>query len=83
MSTSAILKIGKDDKDCFLWSILAHIHPCQINHPERISNFLQDFNELDIDGFDFSQRFNCSDVHRFDKFHKLSLKIFEKSFYQV
>ena len=28
---SAIFNIKKDDKYCFLWSILAKLHPCEIN----------------------------------------------------
>ena len=33
LRSSAILNIENDDKYCFLWSILAHLHPCNINQP--------------------------------------------------
>ena len=37
---------------------------------------------MNIDGFDFSNGFNCSDLHRFGKLNKLSKDIFELNFYQ-
>ena len=33
LRSSAILNIENNDKHCFLWSILAYIHPCNNNHP--------------------------------------------------
>ena len=38
LRSNAILKIENNDKHCFLWSILASLHPCNINHPNRVSN---------------------------------------------
>ena len=35
LRSNAILNIEQDDKYCFLWSILAKLHPCKINHPNR------------------------------------------------
>ena len=52
---------------CFIWSILASLHPCESDHPNRVSNFKQYFNGLNIDGFDFTNSFKCSDMHRFEK----------------
>ena len=78
----AILNIKNNDKYCFLWSILASLHPCQNDHPNRVSNYLQYFNELNIGGFDFSLGFRCSDVHKFEKLNNLSLNIFELNFHQ-
>ena len=37
MRSNAILNFGNDDKYCFLWSILAYLHPCNINHSNRVS----------------------------------------------
>ena len=37
---------------------------------------------MNIQGFDFSNEFKCSDVHKFEKPNNLSIKIFELSFYQ-
>ena len=38
LRSNAILNIETNDKYCFLWSILAYLHPCNNNHPNRVSN---------------------------------------------
>ena len=82
LRSNAILNVENKDKYCFLWSILAYLHPCNNNHPNRVSNYKQYFNELNIQGFDFSKGFKCSDVHKFIELNKLSVNIFELIFYQ-
>ena len=61
---STILNSQNDDKYCFIWSILAHLHPVD-SHSTRILNYKEYFNDLKIDGFDFSNGFKSSDVHKF------------------
>ena len=39
-------------------------------------------NELNINGFDFTNGFKCSDVHKFNEINNLSINIFELNFYQ-
>ena len=80
LRSNAILNVENNDKYCFLWSILASLHPC--NHPNRVSNYKQYFNELNIHDFDFSRGFRCSDVHKFNELNNLSINIFELNFYQ-
>ena len=82
LRSSAILNIQNVDKYCFLWSILAHLHPCDNSHPSRVKNYLQYFNELNVDGFDFTNGFRCSDVHKFNELNNLSVNIYELNFYQ-
>ena len=82
MRSSAILNIEKNDECCILWSILVSLHPCKDNHPNRVSNYKQDFNELNIQDFDFTKGFKCSDVHKFEKLNNLSINIFELIIYQ-
>ena len=36
LRSNAILNIENNDKYCFLWSILAYLHPCNNNHPNRV-----------------------------------------------
>ena len=67
LRSNAILNIENNDKYCFIWSIIARLHPCNNNHPNRVSNFKQYFNELNINGFDFSNGFRCSDLHKFNE----------------
>ena len=82
LRSNAILNVENIDKYCFLWSILASLHPCSNNHPNRVSNYKQYFNELNINGFDFSRGFRCSDVLEFNELNNLSINIFELNFYQ-
>ena len=48
----------------------------------RIKNILSCFDELSIDGFDFTNGFECSDVHNFEKLAVSSINIFELSFFE-
>ena len=78
----AILNIENKDENYFIWSILANLHPCNNNHFNRVSNYIQYFNELNIQGFDFSYGFKYSDVHRSNDLKNLSIEIFDLNFYQ-
>ena len=70
------------DKYCFIWSILASLHPCDNDHPNRVSNYKKNFKELNIDGFEITNGFKCSDVHKFEKLNNLSKNILELNFDQ-
>ena len=59
LRSSAILIIENDDKYCFLWSLLAFLHPCNNYHSNRASNCILYFDELTIEGFDFTIGFRC------------------------
>ena len=82
LKSSALVNIKTDDKYCLSWSILACLHPHENGNPNRVSNYKQDFNELIIQDFDFSNGFKCSDKHRFEKLNNLSKDIFELNFHQ-
>ena len=82
MRSNAILNIENNDKYCFIWSILAGLRPCNNNHPNRVTNYKQYLNELNIQGFDFTNGFKCSDVHKFNDLNNLSINIFELNVYQ-
>ena len=82
MRSNAILNIENIDKYCFIWSILDSLYPCNNNHPNRVSIYKQYFNELNNQGFDFTNGFKCSDVHKFNELNNLSVNIFELIFYQ-
>ena len=38
LRSNAILSLENNDKYCFLWSILAYLHPFNNKHPNRFSN---------------------------------------------
>ena len=81
LRSNALLKIKIDDEYCFIWSVLASLHLCENDHSNGASNYKQYFAELNIEDFDFSKGFKCSDVHKFEKLNDLSINIFEKIFY--
>ena len=66
LRSNAILNFENNDKFCFIWSILASLHPWNNNHPNRVSNNKHYFHELKIKGLVFTSGFKCSDVHRFN-----------------
>ena len=82
LRSNTILNIENNDKYCFLWSILASLHPGTKNHPNRVSNYRQYFNELKIQDFDFTNGFKCSDGQKFNELNNLSVNIFELNFCQ-
>ena len=82
LRSSAILNIKNDDKYCFLWSILAKLHPCENSHPDRVTNYKPYFNELNIEGLVFSIGFRCSDMYRYEKLNNLSINIYQLGFDQ-
>ena len=67
LRSNAILDVQNNDKYCFIWSILASLHPCEHTHPSRVNNYSQYFNDLNFQYFDFTNGFKCSDVHRFNE----------------
>ena len=64
-----------------MWSILAYLHPCE-NNSIIVSSYRDYFNEINIEGFDFTNEFRCSDVYRFEKLNNLSINIYELGFDQ-
>ena len=52
------------------------------SNPQRVSNYKHHFDNLNIQGFDFTNGFKVSDVHKFNKLNNLSINIFELKFYQ-
>ena len=79
--SSALSNNKNYDKCCFLWSILAKLHPCNSNHPNSVSNYRQNFIALNIEGFDFSKGFKCNDVQKFKKVSILFINTFELNRY--
>ena len=48
LRSNAILNIQNNDKYCFIWSFLASLHTCENDHPNRVNNDSQYFNELNF-----------------------------------
>ena len=77
LRSSAILNNASDDKFCFFCSIIVRLHPCENIHPNKVSNYRQNFNEIIIDGFDLSNGFKCNNIHKSEKLYTLSINLFE------
>ena len=79
LRTNAILKIQNNERYCFLWSILASVHPVN-KDPQRVSKYMPYKNELNITDIDFSNGMRITDIDRFEKLNnQLSIKVFEYS----
>ena len=46
-------------------------------HPTRVSNYRQHFIELNLQRFDFSNGFKCSDVYKLEKLNNLIIILFK------
>ena len=82
LRSNAILNIENNDKYCFIWSILASLYRCKNKHPNRVSEYKHCFKELNIQIFDFTNGFKCSDVQKFNDLNNLLINLFELNFYQ-
>ena len=82
LRSNALINNKNNDKYCFIWSIIASLHPCDNGHPNRVSNYIQYFSELNFQSFVFSNGFKCSDVHIFNELNNLSVNLYEINFYQ-
>ena len=75
--TNAILNIQNNDSYCFLWSILASIHPVY-KDPQRVSKYIPYRNELNITNIDFTNGMKITDIDKFENLNtQLSINVFE------
>ena len=82
--TNSILNIQNRDTYCFLWSILAYIHPmADKNHPYRVSKYIPYQNELNITDIDFTNGMRIIDIPKFENLNNhLSKNVFEYTTYE-
>ena len=77
MRTNSILNIQNTDTYCFLWSILAAIHPVN-KDPQRVSKYIPYKNELKITDIDFTNGMKISDIDKFENLNnQLAINVFE------
>ena len=75
--TNAILNIQNNDTYCFIWCILASLHPVD-NNPHRVSKYIPYKNELNIANIDFSNCMKITDIDKFENLNnQLSINVFE------
>lgn len=62
----AVLNIKNDDEGCFVWTVLAALHPVHWkDHPEHRYHYKKYVNELNLDGIEFSMK--VSQIANFER----------------
>ena len=71
----AVLNIQNEDQKCFLWSIVASLHPVsRADHPSRVANYVQYERDLNTEEMDFPV--SLSQIGRFEKKNNISVNVF-------
>ena len=82
LRSNAILNFENIDKFCFYGQYKLFYILVIIIILTEFQNIKKYFDELNTEGFDFTNGFKFSDVHKFDKLNNLFINIFELNFYQ-
>ena len=70
----AVLNINNRDNKCFLWSVLAALHPVnESKGPQRVHHYRQYENELNLNGISFPVDIN--QIEKFEKQNNLSINV--------
>jgi len=69
----AIINVKNDDDMCFMWSVLAALHPVDNNH-HRVSKYKSFASELKFKGIDFPVK--LVDIPEFEKQNDISINCF-------
>ena len=74
-SKKALINIQNNDEKCFLWCVLAQLHPAE-NHADRVSNYIPHENEPIVNGLEFPV--TVSAVDKFERLNnnRISINIF-------
>jgi len=71
----AIINVKNSDNGCFMWSVLAALHPIQFkSNPERIHHYRPYEQELNFDGIDFPVSINK--ISKFEKQNEIAVNVF-------
>ena len=69
------LNIQNNDEKCFIWSILASLHPVQCgNSLHRVSKYQEYEHELNISGIQYS--INIKDINKFEHQNNISVNVY-------
>jgi hypothetical protein len=71
-NTKAIVNIKNHDEKCFMWSILAALHPQSV-HPERTSHYRDLEGTLDFSGIPFPV--SLDDIPKFEEQNQLAINV--------
>ena len=71
----AIINVENEDNKCFMWSVLAALHPIpRKSNPERIHHYRPYVDELNVDGIEFPVP--ISKIPKFEKQNQIAVNLF-------
>lgn len=70
----ACINVKNNDDKCFMWSVLAFLHPPQ-RDADRVSKYQAYENELDFSGIPFPVK--LSDIDKFERQNNISVNVYE------
>ena len=69
------VNIKSNGEKCFLWSILASLHPVQCrNHPDRVSKYQEHEDELNMSGIQYPV--DIKDINKFKYQNNTSVNVY-------
>ena len=71
--TNGIINIQNTDNKCFMWSILAQLHPARV-HPERVNHYRPYQQELDFSGIELPM--TLRHIPKFERQNQISICVF-------
>ncbi|XP_033729639.1 uncharacterized protein LOC117318793 [Pecten maximus] len=71
-SKHAIINVQNEDKKCFMWSVLAALHPAK-KDSQRVTKYIEHQDELDFTGITFPVK--VADVSKFETGNKISINV--------
>ena len=72
-NTKSVVNIQNKDHKCFMWSILAYLHPAH-KTPQRVSKYQPFQDELTFQGIDFPVK--LQDISKFETQNQISVNVF-------
>lgn len=72
-SSEGVVNIRNNDNKCFLWSVLAALHPADYN-PSRVTHYKQYENELNMNGIEYPV--TLAKMEKFEKQNSISVNVF-------
>ena len=71
----ACLNIQNDDENCFLYCVLASLHPVgENNHPQRVNHYIPFMSELNLTNITMPMK--IKDITRFENQNNISVNVF-------
>lgn len=71
-NTHSVVNIQNEDDKCFLYSVLAALHPVE-NHTDRVPNYEPFLDEVKINGIKFPMR--IQQIPKFEKMNNLTINV--------